>query len=148
VVPLQVPVSHGVPLVQQGSPEPPQRVHVGVPVAVEQTVLRLVHVLPGQQGSRSSPQRLHEPLLPHTSEPFSQVAPTATHWSATKSQHPAVHVSPGQQAPPGWPQLVHVEPLHTWVPPPHVSPCTTHVLVVESQQPSLQTSPVQHASPA
>jgi hypothetical protein len=96
-VPLQVPVMHGDPWVQHGSPDPPHRVHVPV---VEQIVPVSVQVLPGQHGNASLPHDSQKPPDVHTSliGGVPHAASCATHLLGLEyvSQQPALQRSPTQ----------------------------------------------------
>lgn len=78
---MHEPLKQAVPLVQQGSPEPPQSVHVAVPFAVEQTVSDSLHELFAQHGSPSKPHGSHVlPVLGQSSDVPSHASPGLTHW--------------------------------------------------------------------
>jgi hypothetical protein len=148
---LHVPLVHGVPVVQHGSPESPHDSHVvSVPVTTH-TVLGSVHALPGQHSSPSLPHDSQKPPAVHTSSmpAWPQEAPTATQVLDWVSQQPPVHWSPRQHACPVPPQAAHVVPIQTDEPLEHGPPWAMHICVVGSQQASGQGVPlVQHAPPA
>jgi hypothetical protein len=89
---LQVPLMHGVPDVQQGSPEPPHSVHWDWVPTVLQTVPDVVHTLPEQQGSPSLPHDSQNPLVVHTwvaaAAPHAWPGPTHVDVLPWLSQHP------------------------------------------------------------
>jgi hypothetical protein len=145
---VQVPLVHGVPLLQQGEPGTPHKVHSLV--LAEHVLWVPLQMFPGQQASPSLPHGSQTVLPLHTSLVCEQAAPLATHlagFALSSQQAVPVHCAPGQHGWPAPPQASHAVPVHTDEAPEHDSPAKTHIWPCGSQQPCSHAVPVLQQGP-